>query len=179
MAGGRPLHITWHADDTVEGLAQAVRQETIRAVARRLQVLWRLRQGDGIRVTARSLGVSERGVQRWVAWYRTGGLQAVRSHPLRGPGRRARLTDVQQEQVCAQRATGTVHTAWDALDWVTAQFGVSYRRKGIYSLLARLRCRPKVPRPTTPKSSPAIQAAWKKGGSSTPSPPPASRSPQG
>lgn len=178
MAGGRPLQINWHSDDTAAALQRRFRSEQDRHVAKRLQALWRLRTGDGIRETAGRLGVAERSVQLWLSWYRSGGLAAVCGHRLRGPGRAPLLSAAQQAALCDYAASGAVHTAWDALDWVTAQFGVSYRRAGMYSLLQRLHCRPKVPRPTNPKSSAERQEAWKKGGSSprsarrlSPSPP--------
>ncbi len=166
MAGGRPLQIDWHSDDTAAALQRRVRSEPDRHVAKRLQALWRLRTGTGIRETAGALGVAERSLQRWLSWYRAGGLAAVSAHRLRGPGRTPRLSREQQAALCDYAATGALHTAWDALDWVTAQYGVSYRRTGIYSLLQRLHCRPKVPRPSNPSSSAVIQADWKKGGSS-------------
>src|ERR1700730_2217473 len=147
MAGGRPLRIDWQDTDTVATLELAYRKAADPHVARRLQALWSLRQGDGIRETARTLGLSERSLQLWVAWYRDGGLAAVGAHRLTGPGRTARLSATQQTALCDQLGAGAVHTAVDTVAWVQAQFQVSYRPKGMYSLLARLRSRPKVPRP--------------------------------
>jgi transposase len=135
-------------------------------VAHRLQALWQLREGQSVRSTARVLGVGERALQRWVAWYRAGGLAGVRAPRRAGKGRPARLTAAQREALCAHIASGAVHTAQDAVAWVTLEFAVTYRRTGMYSLLGRLGGRPKVPRPANPKSSVAVQEAWKTGGSS-------------
>src|ERR671918_1122306 len=43
------------------------------------------------------------------------------------------------------------------------EFGVTYRPKGIYGLLRRVGCRPKVPRPIHVKADPEAQEDWKKG----------------
>lgn len=180
MAGGRPLRLSWQAAETAEALERAYHKAPDRHVARRLQALWSLRQGHGIRETARTLGLSERSIQLWVRWDRDGGLAAVQGHRHgTAPGRPGRLTAAQQQALRAHLATGAVHTAWDARDWIAAEYGVRYTRKGVYSLLARLRCRPKVPRPSNPKSSATIQEAWKKGGSPLPSGQRASPSPPG
>lgn len=166
MAGGRPLRLVWQDADSAVALKQAFAQEQNRHVARRLQALWQLREGRGVRETARTLGVGERALQRWVAWYRRGGLPAVRAPQVAGKGRAALLSAAQQTALIEHLASGTVHTAQDAVDWVAQEFAVRYRLGGMYSLLGRLRCRPKVPRPANPKSSVAVQEAWKKGGSS-------------
>jgi transposase len=46
---------------------------------------------------------------------------------------------------------------------VTETFGGTYTEGGMYSLLERLRCKPKVPRPLHEKAQLAEQEAWKKG----------------
>jgi transposase len=104
-------------------------------------------------------------VQRWVRWYRDGGLAAVRTRKRGGRGAAAWLTAEQQAAVLEQAATGAFHTAADARRWISDQFQVGYRPKGIYRLLKRLGCRPKVPRPIHEQANQAAQAAWKKGGS--------------
>lgn len=60
-------------------------------------------------------------------------------------------------------ATGSFFTVADAARWVREQFGVAYTTKGMHGLLRRLGCRKKAPRPMNPKTSPAVQEAWKKG----------------
>src|SRR5207237_1075699 len=82
-----------------------------------------------------------------------------------GGGAAAWLTAEQQAAVLEQAATGAFHTAADVRRWIQEQFGLSYRPKGIYRLLKRLGCRPKVPRPVHEKANLAGQVAWKKGGS--------------
>ena len=96
----------------------------------------------------------------------------MRAHHQAGKGRAAYLTAEQQAQLVEQAASGAFFTAKDVQAWVTARFGVQYRLKGIYRLLARLGCHPKVPRPYNPRSTAAEQAAWKKGGLPTRSPAP-------
>jgi transposase len=74
------------------------------------------------------------------------------------------LQNKQEGVVAEEAATGTFTTAADVRRWVADQFGVTYRPKGIYGLLRRLRCRPpKVPRPIHVKADPEAQEAWKKG----------------
>ena len=53
--------------------------------------------------------------------------------------------------------------------WVQERWGVSYTEGGMYALLGRLRCAPKVPRPVHEKADHLAQARWKKGGSRQPS----------
>ncbi len=167
MAGGRPLQIAWQEADTAAALRQALQRERNRQVARRRQALWQLREGRGIRATAQGLGVGERARQRWGAWYRAGGLAAVRAPQRAGRGRAAFLTAGQQTALQAQVASGAIHVAQEAVDWVAAAFGVTSRLKGMDRLLARLGGRPKVPRPTKPKSAAAVREAGKNGGSPT------------
>ena len=127
----------------------------------RLQALWLLRAGWTVQATAAAVGVHYRTVQRWLGDYRDGGG---------GTGQPRRLTPEQEAALEAHAATGALRTASAAGRWIEEQFGVTYAAGGIYSLLARLRIRPKVPRPVNPKADPAAQAAWQKGGSRRRSP---------
>jgi transposase len=109
------------------------------------------------------LGVNYRSVQRWAAWYRNGGVDEVRTHHAGGYGQAPRLTEEQQERLAQEVATGRFRTAVTIRAWVAETFGVSYTEGGMYSLLERLRCKPKVPRPLHEKANLAEQEAWKKG----------------
>jgi len=112
---------------------------------------------------AQLVGANYRTVQRWVAWYREGGLEAVRTHRMGGYGQTPRLTPEQQEHLAHEVATGRFHNALAIRTWVSETFGATYTEGGMYSLLERLRCNPKVPRPIHEKANLAAQEAWKRG----------------
>jgi transposase len=124
-------------------------------------------------LVAELLGTHYRSVQRWVAWYRQGGLAAVRGHRMGGVGQPSFLTAEAQAEIAEVVATGRFHTAAEIRDWIAEKYQVSYTVGGVYSLLTRLECNPKVPRPINPKANPDQQEAWKKGDFATPSSRPA------
>ena len=161
---GRPFVVAWHEEDTEEVLRVAYRAERDPALRQRVQALWLLRSGERrVGEVADVMGVDYRTVQRWVGWYRTGGMAAVRSHRLGGPGQPPRLTGEQQEEVAHEVETGRFRNAAAIRTWIAETFGVTYSEGGMYGLLARLRCGPKVPRPLHEKANLEEQEAWKKG----------------
>jgi transposase len=85
-----------------------------------------------------------------------------------GKGQVPFLTEESQEQVAEEVATGRFRTGGEIRDWIAEQYGVTYKMGGLYSLLHRLRCSPKVPRPLHAKADEEHQASWKKGGSTKP-----------
>ncbi len=165
MAGrGRPFVVTWRDEDTEEVLRATYRAERRVDVRQRLQALWLLRSGNRrMDEVAAVVGANYRTVQRWVAWYRDGGLEVVRSHRMGGYGQTPRLTEEQQEQLAQEVATGRFRNTVAIRAWVAETFGVTYTEGGMYSVLERLRCKPKVPRPLHEKANLAEQEAWKKG----------------
>jgi transposase len=167
MAGrGHPFVVAWHEEDTEEALRSAYRVERNVDVRQRLHALWLLRSGERrMDEVAVLVGTTYRTVQRWVAWYREGGLEAVRTHRMGGYGQTPRLTEDQQEQLAQEVATGRFRNAVAIRAWVVETFGVAYTEGGMYSLLERLRCTPKVPRPLHEKADLTEQEAWKKGDS--------------
>jgi len=163
---GRPLVIAWRMDESEEALRAAYRAEQRADVRPRLQALWLLRSGKRrLGEVADVVGADYRTVQDWVSWYRHGGITEVRAHRRGGHGRDPFLTLAQQEEVAAEVATGRFRTAAAVGTWIAERYGVRYRQGGIESLLERLRCAPKVPRPLHEKADLAAQEAWKKGGS--------------
>jgi transposase len=128
-----------------------------------LQALWLLREGRSLGEVTAALGVHYRSVQRWVAWYRQGGLDVVRRRQKGGVGQTPFLGAEAQEQVAREVAAGRFRTATDIAAGINATYGTRYRVGGVYSLLARLRCAPKVPRPVHPRADPERQEAWKGG----------------
>jgi transposase len=174
MARGRRPVVTWAPEDTAAALQRQARQARDAHGAKRLRALALVRTGQSLRAAAKVVDADERTVGVWLRWYREGGLAAVRQHRQAGKGRTPRLTGAQQAALRTHLCSGAVYTVQDALAWVTEHCQVTYRPKGMYSLLKRLQARPKVPRPHNPKSTAEQQAAWKKGDSPTPSGPPAS-----
>jgi transposase len=168
MAGGRPLKVVWREDAAI--LGQQYLQEHDVQLRPRLHALWLLREGRRLADTAAVVGVHYRTVQDWLAWYRRGGLAEVRTHRRAGRGRAGWLSAEQRTQLVEQAARGGFFTAQDVQQWIADTFGVHYRRGSVYSLLQRLGCHPKVPRPYNPRSSTEEQEEWKKGGSPKRSP---------
>ena len=162
---GQWLTIEWAAEDTVAALQARYRRERRMDVRPRLHGLWLVREGQTTHAVAQVLGVHERTVQRWLAWYRHGGLTAVESRHAGGQGAPALLTTEQRAALTAEVATGRFRTAAEIRAWVTETWGVAYTEGGMYALLGRLRCAPKVPRPLHEKTDHLAQARWKKGGS--------------
>ena len=166
---GRKLTIEWAAGDDAASLYARYRRERRADVRPRLHGLWLVRTGRTTREAAAVLGVDERTVQRWLAWYRAGGLALVEGRHAGGQGAPSFLTPVQQEELAAEVATGRFRTAAEIRRWVAERWGVRYTEGGMYALLGRLRCAPKVPRPVHAKADHLAQARWKKGGSPEPS----------
>lgn len=167
MAGKR-VEITWATEDTPETLGERYRRQEDGEVRTRLHALWLLSRGWGMRQVAEIVGAHYRTVQRWVGWYQQGGVGEVCAHQGGGRGQPSWLTPEQEAAVAEEAAKGTFTTAADVRRWVVQQFGVTYQPKGIYGLLRRVRCRPKVPRPIHTKADLEAQEAWKKGAAPQP-----------
>src|SRR4051812_34761350 len=84
---GRPFVLAWREDDTEEALRETYLAEHDGALRSRLHGPWLFRSGTTLGAVAEVLGVHYRSVQRWVAWYRQGGVVAVRFPDRRGAGR--------------------------------------------------------------------------------------------
>jgi transposase len=166
---GRKLTVAWAAEDDAAGLYARYRQERRADVRPRLHGLWLVRTGKTTREVAEVLGVDERTVQRWLAWYRAGGLAPLEGRHAHGKGASPFLTPERQRELAEEVATGRFRTAAEIRRWVRERWGVAYTEGGMYALLVRLRCAPKVPRPVHEKADHLAQARWKKGGSRTPS----------
>jgi len=165
---GRPFEVAWGEEDTTEALKAAYRRERDIELRTRLHGLWLLRSGRRLSSVAATVGVHYRTVQTWAAWYREGGVPEVVSHRMGGKGQEPFLSDEAQAEVVEEVATGRFRTAGEIRDWIAEQYGVTYKIGGIYSLMHRLRCAPKVPRPIHAKADVEQQASWKKGGSNKP-----------
>jgi transposase len=160
--------MAWAEADSEAALKQRYLAEAHPRRRQWLQGLWLLRRGWRVEEVADAVGAGRRTVERWIDWYRTGGLEGVLAHRQGGAGQPARLTAEQREQLADEVATGRFRTAAEVRSWIGEAFGVAYRPGGVYGLLGRLRCHPKVPRPMHEKADPAAQAAWKGGASERP-----------
>ena len=148
------LHVRYRAERDVEA-------------RKRLGALWLLRRGESVTRAAEAAGVGRRTLTRWLSWYREGGLGEVLSRvPGHGAaGNECRLSEHQQRRLLERAGRGEFRTYEEARRWVEQEYGVRYRYKGMYALLARMGVRPKVPRPAAEKAAPGAQEAWKRGGS--------------
>ena len=163
---GKRFVMAWEEDDTEAALRARYRAEAEGERRMRLQGLWLLRQGRHVDEVAAAVGVHRRTVERWIDWYRhEGGTAGVLAHRQGGVGRPSRLTAEQREELAAEVASGRFATAAEIGAWIAETYGVIYRPGGLYDLLGRLRCHPKVPRPLHEKADLAAQAAWKGGAS--------------
>ena len=81
---GRPFDVSWGLEDTTEALKAAYHRERDPELRTRLHGLWLLRSGWRLPWVAAAVGVHYRTVQRWVGWYREGGLPNVLSHKMGG-----------------------------------------------------------------------------------------------
>ena len=162
MAGR--LQIEWRESE--EELRKLYKQEKDHQSRTRLQALWQLRQGRGMKEVAELVGVHYRTVQEWVAWYRQGGIAEVLRHRLGGHGgKERRLTTEQEAGLEAKAVAGEIRTIQDGVDWAKQTHQVEYTYWGMRWVFQRLGLTNKVPRPKSPKASAEQQEAWKKGGS--------------
>ncbi len=162
---GRPLAVEWANEDDAASLYARYRRERRADVRPRLHGLWLVRAGRSAREAAAVLGVHERTVTRWLGWYRQGGLAAVEGRHAGGQGAPSFLMAEQRAALAEEVATGRFRTAAEIRRWVEERWGVRYTEGGMYALLTRLGCAPKVPRPVHGKADHLAQTRWKKGGS--------------
>jgi transposase len=160
----RSVTVEWR--ETAEELERRYRAERDVERRKRLGALWLVRREGRVAEAGRLVGVGERTVFRWLAWYRAEGLDGVLG---RVPGHGAqgaphRLTPGQRAGLLGRVGQGDFRTYEEARAWVEDTYGVSYRPGGFWGALHRLGVHPKVPRPVAEKADPAAQEAWKRGG---------------
>lgn len=162
---GRALQVEWQ--ETEEELKQAYRREKHPQRRERLLVLWHLRQGKRVEDVAQMSGTAYRLIQRWVSWYRHGGLgevlQRVTGHGTQGV--KSKLSPVQYKALVARVKLGDFARVWDVLAWVEARWGIVYSYEGMRSVLKRNCLGLKVPRPQSEKADVKAQETWQKKGS--------------
>ena len=165
----KPIAVAWR--ESAADLYARYRDARDVEARKRLGALWLVRRGLGVAEASEAVGIGQRTLERWLAWYREAGLAAVLARvPGHGAtGAACRLSAAQRRELVARSGRGQFRTYDDARAWVRATWGVAYRYQGMYALLARLGVHPKVPRPVAAKADAAAQARWKRGGSPRPS----------
>jgi transposase len=151
---------------TADELYARYKHEPNTHIARRFQALALLRRGKTLKETAAIVGVCLRAVQKWLAWYRTDGVDAL-AHRRRGGNRRPvrpLLTPNQQAQLVHHAATQGFRTLREAVVWSQRELGVVLSESQMRRLFRRLGFRRKAPRPMAVGADAAVQAQWKKGG---------------
>ena len=109
---GRPLRIHWRDNDTPETLKEAYQSQTDINVRTRVHLLWLVRGGWQITAAAEAVGVHYRSAQRWIEWYREGGLDEVVSRKMGGVGQRRFLSDDQERGLVEEVGTGRFSCRW-------------------------------------------------------------------
>jgi DNA-binding transcriptional ArsR family regulator len=71
----RIVQVDWQ--ESAEELYAQYRQANRVEARKRLQALWLVRQGQEVAQAAHQAGVGQRTLERWLAWYREGGLAEV------------------------------------------------------------------------------------------------------
>ncbi|MGC4190613.1 MAG: helix-turn-helix domain-containing protein [Thermomicrobiales bacterium] len=134
---GRSLNIEWR--ESADDLYRRYEQERNGHRKVRLQAFWLLRRGYQIGEVGKEVQVDYRTIQRWISWYRVGGIEAViqRTPGHGAPGRPSRLKPEQVQSLVQKASRGEFRTVWDAVDWVEHQFGVTYTYTGMHALLSR------------------------------------------
>ena len=167
---GRPFRVDWSPEDTPQALRAAYRAERDTMLRTRLHALWLLRSGRRMGEVASVVGVHYRTLQKWVSWYREGGVEEVLSHRMKGLGQPRFLSEEQERELTEEVASGRFRTGGEIREWIESEYGVSFRLGSVYSLLARLGCSPRVPRGLHEKADVRAQESWKRGGSERRSP---------
>lgn len=154
--------------DSIEVLEQRARRERDACVKDRLRAVVLAKRGRQHEPIAEQLGMSPRWVEKWVARYNRGGVEALRDRPRSGQPThlpRGREEELRQRVlkgpseadggVCALRGQ-------DIRRVLEREFGVKYTLSGVYDLLHRLGMSSLVPRPRHRKSDPAAMEEFKK-----------------
>ena len=135
---GRKLRVEWDERDTPEALKAAYRAEQDGRRKERLHALWLLRSDWAATRVATAIGVHYTTVQRWVEWYRLGGLNEVLSRRQGDCGRQPYLDDDERTLLEWELEEGVFDTAADVREWIEVECDVNYTMPGVYSLLKRL-----------------------------------------
>ena len=149
--------------------AEVLERERLEKIPWKLQRLQGLRLAlegqDGYRRIAQIVRRTAATLNKWINWYRGGGIEGLLSRPVGSEGGRTpRFTPGEWERFRAELAKGTWRTARDAQRWLREALGLKISRKEVYRHLGKLGARLKVGRRSHVKKDPAATEAFKAGG---------------
>ena len=159
---GKIVQVDWQDEEAA--LKGLYRGEKDAAVKARLQLLWLVCSGKQVKEATQVVGCHRRTAQQWLAWYREGGVEGVRSKKGGNTkGKSSRLSSEQKDALTTQANQEGFESGLAVRDYIEQTFGVVYKVSGVYSLLERLKVTKKVPRPMNVKAEASVQQAYKKG----------------
>ena len=140
-----------------EDMWRRFKQIDDRRVAERLHAILLLDSGQNADAVSTILHIHPKTLKRWITTFATGGEAALTSFKyVGGDG----WMDDEQLQQFTTWLDSDVRSTAEAIDWVEAQFGLSYSDSGMRKLLKRLDYRYKQPSVLPAKADPEAQAAW-------------------
>jgi transposase len=160
---------------TVAELEQRYRGAEDRVARSQWQILWLLAGGMRTAEVARVTGYGVRWIQEVARRYRDGGPAAIGDRRHANPGAAPLLDAAHRAQLRQALAgpapDGGLWTGRQVAAWMSRRLGRPVAPQRGWEWLCRLGLTPQRPRPRETRADPAAQAAFKKGGLPTPSPP--------
>ena len=149
--------------------AEVIERESLEKIPWKLQRLQGIRLAlegqDGYRRIAEIVRTTAATLNKWINWYREGGIEGLLARPVGAEGgKEPRFSPQDWERFRAELAKGTWRTARDVQRWLRESLGLKISHKEVYRHLGKLGARLKVRRRSHVKKDPAAAAAFKTGG---------------
>ena len=149
--------------------AEVIERESLEKIPWKLQRLQGIRLAmegqDAYRRIAEIVRTTAATLNKWVNWYREGGIEGLASRPVGAEGgKEPRFSPQDWERFRAELAKGTWRTARDVQRWLRESLGLKISHKEVYRHLGKLGARLKVGRRSHVKKDPAAAEAFKTGG---------------
>lgn len=149
--------------------AEVIERESLEKIPWKLQRLQGIRLAmegqDAYRRIAEIVRTTAATLNKWVNWYREGGIEGLLSRPVGAEGgKEPRFSPQDWERFRAELAKGTWRTARNVQRWLRESHGLKISHKEVYRHLGKLGARLKVGRRSHVKKDPAAAEAFKTGG---------------
>jgi transposase len=131
--------------------AQVLESERLEKIPWKLQRLQGIRLAmegqDGYRRIAQIVRTTAATLNKWINWYREGGIEGLLSRPVGAAGgKEPRFTPQDWDRFRSELAKGQWRTARDVQCWLRETLGLKMSRKEVYRHLGKLGARLKVGR---------------------------------